>query len=325
VLPFFKHGRDMKLKDPEIRFEVTNKCNYKCIMCPRELQTRKQGDMSIELFKKIFDEGLTIGMKQATLVSYGEPFADKKFLEKVKYARQKSPETELYVITNGSYVNEDIADALIDYEFDKIRFSWYGVSRESYGIVHGVDNKYKDIVTKNIEYLISERDRRGKSKPHIEVYFLQMKENEHEVEEFKQQWLGVADDVSIWKPHNWSDGRDYRDLDLLGEKSSCGRPDHGPVQVQWNGEIVPCCWDYNNQIILGDVSINTVEEVLKGSKFDALRQAHDSKKFYKFPFCDSCDQLHHTEDALVFTTIKTSKVGKTNTNQFELEMPALYT
>jgi len=31
----------------------------------------------------------------------------------VKYARQKSPETELYVITNGSYVNEDIADAFV--------------------------------------------------------------------------------------------------------------------------------------------------------------------------------------------------------------------
>lgn len=307
----------MKLKDPEIRFEVTNKCNYKCIMCPRELQTRKQGDMSLDLFKKVFNEGLTIGMKMATLVSYGEPFADKKFLEKVKYAKQTAPEIELYVITNGSYISKDIANSLIDYEFDKIRFSWYGVSKESYGIVHGVDNKYKDIVTKNIEYLISERDKRGKSKPHVEVYFLQMKENEHEVEEFKQQWLGVADDVSIWKPHNWSDGRHYRDL--LGEKTSCGRPDHGPVQVQWNGEVVPCCWDYNNHIVLGDVSIDTVEDVLKGTKFNALRDAHDEGKFYKFPFCDSCDQLYHTEDALVFTTIKTSEVGKTNTNQFGLE------
>ena len=307
----------MQLKDPEIRFEVTNKCNYKCIMCPRELQTRKQGDMSVELFKKVFDEGLNIGMKMATLVSYGEPFADKKFLDKVKYAKQKAPEIELYVITNGSYVNKDIANSLIDYEFDKIRFSWYGVSKESYGKVHGVDDKYKNIVTKNIEYLINERNKRGKIKPHIEVYFLQMKENEHEVDEFKNQWINIADDVSIWKPHNWSNGRHYRGLS--GGKVSCGRPDHGPVQVQWNGEVVPCCWDYNNQIVLGDVSINTVEEVLKGNKYDALRHAHESNMFHKFPFCDSCDQLYQTEDALVFTTIKSSQVGRTNTNQHRLD------
>ncbi len=307
----------MKLKDSEIRFEVTNKCNYKCIMCPRELQTREQNMMSQELFEKIFDEGLTIGMKMATLVSYGEPFLDKGFKEKVTYAKKISPETELYVISNGSLVDKDMSDFLIDSQFDKIRFSWYGVSDESYSKVHGVDKKYKEIVIKNIEYLINERNRRNLSKPHVEVYFLKMKENENEVDEFKDKWLDFADDVSIWEPHNWSDGRNYRDLE--GEKNSCGRPFHGPVQVQWNGVIVPCCWDYNNSIILGNVTNNTVEEVLKGDKFNALRDAHEKKEFYKFPFCDSCDQLYKCEEALVFTTIKTSEVGKTNTNNFELD------
>ncbi len=307
----------MKLKDSEIRFEVTNECNYDCTMCPRELQTREQNQMSQELFEKVFDEGLTIGMKMATLVSYGEPFLDKGFKEKVTYAKTNAPDVELYVITNGSLVNKKMANFLIDSEFDKIRFSWYGVSDESYSAVHGVSKNYKRIVTNNIEYLINERNRRGLSKPHVEVYFLKMEENKSEVNEFKEKWVDFADDVSVWEPHNWSDGRDYRQLE--GEKNTCGRPDHGPVQVQWNGEIVPCCWDYNNSIVLGDVSKNTVVEVLKGDKFKKLRAAHKNKEFEKFPFCDSCDQLYVCDDALVFTTIKSSKVGKTNTNQFQLE------
>jgi len=286
-------------------------------MCPRELQTREQGDMSIELFRKLFDEGLDIGMKMATLVSYGEPFADKNFFEKVKYAKKKAPEVQLYVITNGSYVDKDKANMLIDYGFDKIRFSWYGVSKESYGRVHGVDEKYKDIVTNNIEYLINERDKRGKSIPHIEVYFLEMKENKNEVNEFKEKWLGVANDVSIWRPHNWSDGRGYRKLQ--GEKHSCGRPSTGPVQVQWNGDIVPCCWDYNNNIVLGNVVNQTIEEVLKGEKYQLLRTAHEGREFYKFKFCNSCDQLYEAEESLVFTTIPVSQVGRTNTNQFDLD------
>jgi radical SAM protein with 4Fe4S-binding SPASM domain len=273
--------------------------------------------MSQQLFEKVFDEGLRIGMKMATLVSYGEPFLDKGFKDKVNYAKSKSPETELYVISNGSLIDTEMADFLIDSQFDKIRFSWYGVSDESYSAVHGVHTKYKDIVTKNIEYLINEKKRRNSAKPHVEVYFLKMKENESEVDEFKEKWLNIADDVSIWAPHNWSDGRDYRKL--KGERHTCRRPDHGPVQVQWNGEIVPCCWDYNNAIVLGDVTSQTVEDVLKGEQFNQLRDAHTNKEFEKFPFCDSCDQLYKCEDALVFTTIKTSKVGKTNTNNFELE------
>ena len=307
----------MKLKDTEIRFEVTNECNYDCIMCPRELQTREQNQMSQELFEKVFNEGLTIGMKMATLVSYGEPFLDKGFEEKVTYAKTNAPDVELYVITNGSLVNKKMANFLIDSEFDKIRFSWYGVSDESYGSVHGVSKNYKRIVMNNIEYLISERNRRGLSKPHVEVYFLKMEENKSEVDEFKEKWLGLADDVSVWEPHNWSDGRDYREL--KGEKNTCGRPDHGPVQVQWNGEVVPCCWDYNNSIVLGDDSKNSVVEVLKGDKFNELRAAHENKEFEKFPFCNSCDQLYTCDDALVYSTIKSSKVGKTNTNQFQLD------
>ena len=307
----------MKLINPEIRFEVTNKCNYSCIMCPRELQTREQNNMSQELFKKLFDEGLKIGMKMATLVSYGEPFLDKGFKEKVIYAKEKAPEVELYVISNGSLIDKDMANFLIDSQFDKIRFSWYGVSDDSYATVHGVDKKYKDIVIKNIEYLINERNKRGSLKPHVEVYFLKMKENENEVDEFKNKWLDFADDVSIWEPHNWSNGREYRKP--KGEKHSCGRPFHGPVQVQWDGKIVPCCWDYNNSIILGDVNYESIEEVLKGDKFNILRNAHEKKEFQKFPFCDSCDQLYKCEEALVFTTIKTSEVGKTNTNNFELD------
>ena len=46
---------------------------------------------------------------------------------------------------------------------------------------------------------------------------------------------------------------------------------------------------------------------------------YNYKEFEKFPFCNSCDQLYTCDDALVYSTIKSSKVGKTNTNQFQLE------
>ncbi len=40
----------------ELRLELTTKCNYDCIICPREKLTRKRETMSYELFKYIFDK-----------------------------------------------------------------------------------------------------------------------------------------------------------------------------------------------------------------------------------------------------------------------------
>ena len=80
----------IKLKNPEIRFETTNKCAYHCNICPRELMTREEGVMSMELFKKIIDDALPLGLKFVTLTGFGEAMLDKHFLERVEYCKSKN-------------------------------------------------------------------------------------------------------------------------------------------------------------------------------------------------------------------------------------------
>ena len=120
-----------------------------------------------------------------------------------------------------------------------------------------------------------------------------MEKNKHQVDDFKEMWIGKADDVSIWKPHNWSNGRNYRIPDVNKSKITCGRPQRGPVQVQWNGLIVPCCYDYNSEIVLGDLNKHSLYEVLTGSLYNDFRTAHNEGAFHLYPFCNSCD-LHQT-------------------------------
>lgn len=113
------------------------------------------------------------------------------------------------------------------------------------------------------------------------------------------------DALEIWRPHNFGDGRDYRERadDPSGgcAKTSCGRPENGPLQIQWNGEVIPCCYDYNNKIVLGNAFSQPVLEILNGAKYRLLRYAHRVGKFQLFPYCDQCDQLLPHADALVFS------------------------
>ncbi len=306
----------MKLRNPDVRFETTNICNYACVMCPRELQFRKQGVMKFDLFKKVVDELVSKGMKQATLVSFGEPLIDKGFTEKARYAK-KAYGLYLYTITTASLLNAKLAQELIDIGFDTVRISYYGTTPDIYEKVHRA-NMF-DQVEKNINNLLELKEKSKSKTPKIEMYWLELDENKHQTEDFKQRWQHRVDDISVWRPHNWSDARTYREL--FSEKSTCGRPFNGPVQVQWNGDLVPCCWDYDNKIVLGNAYDNTIEEILKGSEYERLRKAHSEKRFEEFPFCNTCDQLHQVEaeDALVYTTIPVSKVGRTNTNFYSLQ------
>ena len=79
-------------------------------------------------------------------------------------------------------------------------------------------------------------------------------------------------------------------------------PENGPLQIQWNGEVIPCCYDYNNIIVLGNAFEQPVLQILNADKYRLLRDAHSEKTFDLFPLCNQCDQLLPHADALIYTT-----------------------
>src|SRR3982750_2936536 len=71
-------GRDRSPVLPEIvQIESTNICNAKCVFCPRDEMHRRQGVMSLELFKKVVDECAELGIRHLPLQNYGERFFDR--------------------------------------------------------------------------------------------------------------------------------------------------------------------------------------------------------------------------------------------------------
>ncbi|MBF0275746.1 MAG: radical SAM protein [Nitrospinae bacterium] len=300
-----------ELTNKEVRIETTNICNAMCIMCPREKHTRKQGIMDMDFFRRLIDEVTDCGAERIFLGGYGEPLIDPKLAERVQYVKSKGLFCNF--ISNGSLWNEEITRKLIDAGLDEIRFSFYGVSDKTYQDVH-VNLSFEE-TNRNIRNLCAVK----KGNPQVLVFYLLLENNEHEVEKFKSEWINIADVIEIWRPHNWSNGRTFRGLD--DNKRSCGRPQTGPLQVQWDGTVIPCCWDYNGEMILGDLNTQSVPEVFRSKKYDAIRNAHDEGMFSEFPFCDSCDQLHEHKDAIVYSS-RHSKledaVEMTNSALFEL-------
>jgi radical SAM protein with 4Fe4S-binding SPASM domain len=60
--------------------------------------------------------------------------------------------------------------------------------------------------------------------------------------------------------------------------------------VDWNGDVVLCCDDWNHSTILGNLKKQTIEEIWKGNKLKEIREAHKKGEFYKVPLCAGCNK-----------------------------------
>lgn len=289
-----------RLLHPEVRYEVTDRCNAACIMCPRDLHVhaRPHGIMDLAAYQRSIDEVVALGATQVVLTGFGEPLIDSTLEDKIAYSKTKGLRT--YIISNISLLTRERAASLIEAGLDELRASFLGMRPETYERVM-IHLKF-DVSMQNLLGLLEERERLASKTPKLQVSYIVLPENEQDTEAFRAFWEPRADAIEIWKPHNFGDGRDYRErLEDLGKKESCGRPMNGPLQIQWNGEVIPCCYDYNNQIVLGNAFERPVLEILNHPKYRLLRLAHREKKFALFPYCNQCDQLLARADALVYT------------------------
>ena len=307
-----------RLYHPEVRYEPTDHCNATCIMCPRDKHEhgREHGIMDQAKYEKSVDEVVSLGAERIVLVGFGEPLLDKRLEDKMAYAKSKGMST--YIITNGSVLTGLRARRIIEAGLDEMRVSFYGMHRESYNaVMQGLE--YEKTRQGLLSFLALRDEMKSPMK--VQLSYLVLPENEADTQAFKEYWEPRVDAIEIWKPHNFGDGRDYRER--ADCKTSCGRPDNGPLQIQWNGEIIPCCYDYNNQIVLGNAFEQPVLEILNSPKYRLLRYAHRQGKFSMFPYCDQCDQLLPHADALIYSNRHSlppeEAVKLSNTDLYNLE------
>ena len=61
------------------------------------------------------------------------------------------------------------------------------------------------------------------------------------------------------------------------------------MSVLWDGRVVTCCMDSNGVQVLGDLNVQTVQEVWNGPVLSGVRKDFANLEYGKFPVCLSCD------------------------------------
>jgi hypothetical protein len=259
-------GRERAPRMPEIvQIESTNICNAKCVFCPRDDMHRRQGIMSVELFRKIVDECVELGITHVRMHNYGEAFIDKRLVEKVRYAKQKGIK-EVGMISNGSLITDQIARGMIDAGLDAINISVDASGKEVFESTR-VGLKY-DKVIGNIERLVRLRTESGKRRPKLILSFVRQN-NSADEQAFIEHWRAIADKIHVTDLHNWAG--------TLNQKSDVNYPCYRPwltFTVLWDGRVSLCCADFDGKTILGDLNTHSIAEIWNAEAYRDVRRQH---------------------------------------------------
>lgn len=284
----------------ELRFEVTTKCNYNCIICPRDKLTRNIETMSLELFKHLFDKINSESSQYNTLTfpGLGEPLLDETLDDKIIYAKKHN--YTVLMLTNASLLTVDRFKRLEEIGVDSIRVSIYGDTPESYNAVHGTKNS--DLF-QEIKSNLTEISRVRKSTSLLLTYNVVSECNEADMESWIGYWKDKVDLLEVWRPHNWVDSGDYRVVQSK-QLRTCGRPWNTPLQIQVDGTVNMCCFDFDGKLLLGDLKTQTLKEIFESSIFQKIEKYHTSGDYKGSGLiCEHCDQRNSDKsDVMIYNS-----------------------
>ncbi len=182
------HQRQSGQRAPlQVSIEVTRRCPLECQHCYNNLpmgdQDARSSEMTTAEHFKMLDELVEMGCFWL-LYTGGEIFARKDFLEIYTYAKQKGFLITLF--TNGTLINEKVADYLAEWPPFAIEITLYGHTRETYEALTQIPGSY-DRCIRGIKLL------RERGLP-LKLKTVATSVNKHEISamrQFAEEELGV--------------------------------------------------------------------------------------------------------------------------------------
>jgi radical SAM protein with 4Fe4S-binding SPASM domain len=289
---------------PVITVEPTNYCNLKCPLCVtgNGSMERAGGRMSFDTFRRLIDD---IGDEIWYVILYhqGEPYLNKAFLQCVEYAKSKGLYTE--TSTNGHYLNRENAELTVKSGLDATIVSVDGTTQESYE--HYRVNGKLDKVISGIQNLVAAKRSLGSKTPYVLLQFLVMKHNEHEIPQIEAmaQELGVdrllkknIQVESHQQALEWLPSQEKHQRYSIGEsdievrrngKGVCPRPWLSSL-MNWDGSVVPCCFDKNGAHAMGDIwQADEFSHLWNTSEYQDFR-TNMLRNRDKIDICRNCNQ-----------------------------------
>ena len=280
----------------EIFIETAAVCNLKCKACPTGLGqlNRPCEFMAPQLFNEMVKNNRR-NFKYLDIVNpflFGEPLLNKHIFEYIKILRKETPPyTRIELHTNGNIDNSrDAAAKLVETGLDMVSISLDGADCSSYESFRQGGNFA--LACEFIKALTKAKKEKKFLKPEIVIQMILTRYSEDQIDAFKRLRDELGVDRILFKEyfHEFTmltDREGYalaptkKELSLTEEekkglidrkKNLCGWV-YRTVCISSNGEIAPCCIDFNISLLGGlNVRASDIRKLWNSEKYKRLRK-----------------------------------------------------
>jgi radical SAM protein with 4Fe4S-binding SPASM domain len=261
-------------KVTSVAFESSNTCNIKCLQCPvNRTMKREKGYLDLKLFKKVIDDNPQLLFVMPYL--WGEPLLHPKIYEMIEYSVKHN--VPVYISTNATLLADaGKIDELLTSGISALQISLDGIG-DTYTRTRGVE--YQEI-KKTIE-LVLERRRALNIQRDVALTLnvVIFEETEKVAEQVKEEWENKVDYVQF---------SPKIELTPTDRKHPCFELWRGNMVILWDGRCVPCCVDYEGEVVYGDANKEKLQDIWNGKTLRNLRKEHVARKHNGL--CKRCNE-----------------------------------
>lgn len=272
--------------------ELTNRCPMTCAMCPRtESMTRTLGNMSREVYDQVLDQAApTTG--EVFLHHFGDSLLHPDLGSFIRMAKDR--QVGAYLSANPILLTKSRIEAIVASGLDEIVLSLDGVTSETSALVRGPAAANVELAEARIHDLLRHRAEGERRTPRIVLQIVRQRPNLHEVDAWLEKWGAVTgiDHVKVKSFIAWSG--DDEQIEALrpadratSDEVVCDKP-WTSVTILWDGTVVPCCFDHDGALALGNVTEQSLDEIWRSERLRALRRAHKQQQLADVPLCANC-------------------------------------
>ncbi len=271
-----------------VTLELTNRCNLKCVFCPRRLMESERGDMAVSLAVKALEE--MAAHTPTALVPFfrGESLLHPNWADILEKARSLGLKP-IQLASNASLLTEERARILLDLQIDFLSFSMDTLDPDEYKKLRGAD--YGESLG-NVLRFLSLRSKRGRG-PRVQVSAVKPEEASEKTAAFVDYWLPKVDRVRVYREHS-GDGEpgSLKTPPLPRRERRICHKVLEETAIYWNGDFALCNHDWTRRVTgqrIGNLASESIRDVWHGTRYAAIRAAHTSGNLAGVEPCLNCD------------------------------------
>jgi MoaA/NifB/PqqE/SkfB family radical SAM enzyme len=238
---------------PMVLVEPVFGCNLRCKTCwgVNEFEGHRPPLMPWDLFCKFVDE-LPKSVESVTFSLWGEPLLHPRIHEMIDYVAGKGIRAILF--TNGTLLKGETLERIAQSHLSVLTVSIEADNKNA-GEMRGID---LDVLRGNVAAFAKVK----RSDTEVKLSIVAHPGNQDKVSSVLKEWSEFAEHIKISPQIGTS--KDF------GEQYLCMEPWRGNLNLFTNGDVSPCCFDWNTELPIGNLYSQTLPEIIQGEAYHSL-------------------------------------------------------